>query len=61
MNLADFNRLAANFGQSAAGVNGMPTAQDWANLAAAVPEPGPLGLVGVAGLGLLDRRRRHAR
>ena len=39
VNLLDFNKLAANFNLSATGVNGQPTPQDWANLAAAVPEP----------------------
>ena len=38
VNLLDFNRLAANFNLSATGIDG-PTPQDWANLAAAVPEP----------------------
>jgi hypothetical protein len=40
VNLADFNRLAGNFGLSASGPDVTP--QDWAALAAAVPEPGPL-------------------
>jgi Ca2+-binding RTX toxin-like protein len=35
VNLADFNRLAANFGQSATGVEITP--DDWANLANSVP------------------------
>jgi hypothetical protein len=55
INLADFNRLAINFGQSAAGPEVTP--QDWANLAAVVPEPGGIGLL-LAGGTLLVRRRR---
>jgi hypothetical protein len=56
VNLGDFNLLAGNFGLSAAGSQVTP--QDWANLAAAVPEPGALGLIATAGLGMLRRRRR---
>jgi hypothetical protein len=59
VNLSDFNRLAANFGLSAAGPDVSP--EDWSNLAAAIPEPGSLGLAAIAGLGLLKRRRRLAR
>jgi hypothetical protein len=56
VNLADFNRLAANFGQVAS-PNG-PTPQDWANLAAAIPEPG-FGLFAMTlGATMLRRRRR---
>jgi hypothetical protein len=57
VNLQDFNRLAANFGLSAS--PGGPTPQDWANLAAAVPEPSAAGLVASAGLLLARRRRRR--
>jgi hypothetical protein len=57
VNLADFNRLAANFGLQAS-VNG-PTPDDWAALAAAVPEPSMLGLVGVSAFSALQRRRRR--
>jgi hypothetical protein len=57
INLGDFNRLAANFGLSASGPEVTP--QDWANLAAAVPEPASLSLVGLGALSLA-RRRRHA-
>jgi hypothetical protein len=39
VNSDDFNLLATNFGLSATGLNGTVTPQDWANLAAAVPEP----------------------
>jgi hypothetical protein len=56
INLSDFNRLAANFGQSAAGPDVTP--QDWANLAAAVPEPASLSLLGLSALSLVRRRRR---
>jgi hypothetical protein len=42
VNLPDFNLLAANFNLSASPDG--PTPQDWANLAAAVPEPGALAL-----------------
>ena len=57
VNLADFNRLAANFGLQA-GPEG-PSAADWAALAAAVPEPAVLGLVGFAALPLARRRGRR--
>jgi autotransporter-associated beta strand protein len=52
--LQDFNRLAGNFGISAS--PGGPTPQDWANLAAAIPEPGAAALLGSA---FLARRRRR--
>jgi len=39
VNSDDFNLLATNFGLSATGPEGTVTPQDWANLAAAVPEP----------------------
>jgi len=54
----DFNLLASSFGLAATGPNGEVTPQDWANLAAAVPEPGTLGLIGLAALATLPRRRR---
>ncbi len=56
VNLDDFNLLAANFGLSA-GPNG-PTPQDWANLAAVVPEPAWIGLAGVAAVCPFRRRAR---
>ncbi len=55
VNLGDFNRLAANFGQSAAGPDVTP--EDWAALAAAVPEPGAVSAAAVALVTLLPRRR----
>jgi hypothetical protein len=59
VNLGDFNLLAGNFGLSAAGSEVTP--QDWANLAAAVPEPSCLILTGVPALaGMYLRRRRSA-
>jgi hypothetical protein len=57
INLQDFNRLAGNFGLSAAGPGVTP--QDWANLAAAVPEPA-LGAAVVAFLTVIRPRRRRA-
>jgi hypothetical protein len=56
VNLSDFNRLAANFGLQA-GPDG-PTPDDWAALAAVVPEPSSLGLFGLAASALIRRRRR---
>jgi hypothetical protein len=56
VNLGDFNLLAGNFGLSAAGSEVTP--QDWANLAAAVPEPSLLILSGVPALAGMRRRRR---
>jgi hypothetical protein len=55
VNLQDFNRLAANFGL-VAGPDG-PTPEDWAALAAVVPEPGTLSVIGLAALPLMRRRR----
>jgi hypothetical protein len=57
VNLTDFNLLAGNFGLSASTVG--PTAQDWALLAAVVPEPSAVVLVGVpASAGMIRRRSR---
>ena len=56
VNLADFNRLAANFGLGAASSG--PTPEDWSALAASVPEPGAITLVGAVGIATLRRRRR---
>jgi hypothetical protein len=56
VNLTDFNRLASNFGLSAAGSTVTP--QDWSNLAAAVPEPTALTVIGGAFALLATRRRR---
>jgi len=53
----DFNLLATNFGLSATGPNGTVTPQDWANLAAAVPEPAA-GIGIAAAMMVLIRRRR---
>jgi hypothetical protein len=57
VNLDDFNLLAGNFGL-AAGPDG-PTPEDWAALAAAVPEPSSLTLTALAGAALLKRRRKN--
>jgi T5SS/PEP-CTERM-associated repeat protein len=56
VNLQDFNRLAGNFGQSA---GAEVTPQDWADLAAAVPEPA-MGLAALAATTLVLRRRCRA-
>ncbi len=57
VNLEDFNRLASNFNLAALTNN--PTPQDWANLAAAVPEPAAAtALAGITSLSCLMRRRR---
>jgi hypothetical protein len=55
VNLADFNVLAGNFGQS--GITSGPTAQDWATLGAAIPEPPVVGILALAGAALPFRRR----
>lgn len=55
VDLDDFNALAANFGLQA-GPDG-PTPEEWSNLAAAVPEPGSMMLVGLGAAALVRRRR----
>lgn len=56
----DFNIMAGNFGLSATGGGGSyVTEADWAALAAVVPEPSSLTLLGIA-MGFLIRRRRVA-
>jgi hypothetical protein len=55
--LDDFNKLASNFGLSATGLN-EPTPQDWANLAAAVPEPFSTSLA-LTCIGWMLRRREQ--
>jgi len=57
VNLADFNKLAANFGIVASGPDVTP--QEWAALAAAVPEPTALALLAVSTFAGLSRRRRR--
>jgi hypothetical protein len=57
VNLADFNQLAANFGLVAVGSEVTP--QDWAALAAVVPEP-PLAELGMCLGALVMRRLRRA-
>jgi T5SS/PEP-CTERM-associated repeat protein len=59
VNLSDFNKLASNFGLSASSSDG-PTPQDWANLAAAVPEPVAGGLSFAAIATILAVRKRSA-
>ena len=61
VNLLDFNRLAANFNQSATGIDGQPTPQDWANLAAAVPEPTSGAVLVISGLAISAGRFRRQR
>ena len=56
--LDDFNLLAANFGVSAPGPE--VTAQDWSNLASAVPEPSA-AVVACALLTSARRARRRKR
>jgi hypothetical protein len=56
VNLSDFNRLAGNFGQSAGGPSVTP--RHWANLAASIPEPASLALIGAQALSCLRRRKR---
>jgi hypothetical protein len=60
VNLADFNRLAANFGLSA-GPDGVVDPEDWSALAAAVPEPAVSTLIGGVCMATLLRRRGHVR
>jgi hypothetical protein len=58
VNLLDFNLLAQNFGLGA-GADGIIDPQDWASLAAAVPEPVMSGLTIVAtSCALANARRR---
>jgi hypothetical protein len=56
VNLQDFNRLATNFGLSAG--PGGPTPEDWAALAAVVPEPAGAVFATLAAVAMLSRRRR---
>jgi hypothetical protein len=56
VSLQDFNRLAAQFGLSAAGPAVTP--DDWAALASAVPEPAFGAALAPIALSLLCRRRR---
>jgi autotransporter-associated beta strand protein len=69
VNATDFGLLAANFGKSATGQSIALPAADWAaldsfaaahGLTAALPEPGTIGLMALAGVGTLARRRRQA-
>lgn len=55
VNLSDFNLLAANFGLSASGTGVTP--EDWATLAAAVPEPTAIGFASIVAATTLLRRR----
>ncbi len=59
INLADFNLLAGNFNLAALTID--PTPQNWANLAAAVPEPaGVMLFLGMLASATMIRRRRSA-
>ena len=58
-NLQDFNRLAANFGQSASGATVAP--QDWTDLAAAVPEPATGDVAGAVPVTCATRVGRRVR
>jgi len=58
-NLGDFNKLASNFGLSAAGPTVTPG--DWARLGAAVPEPTGIGALLLGSAALLGGRRRSRR
>jgi hypothetical protein len=59
VNLQDFNLLAGNFGLSA-GPDGVVDPVDWANLAAAVPEPAG-AILAVVSASLARRRRSRGR
>jgi len=59
VNSDDFNLLATNFGLAATGPNGEVTPQDWANLAAAVPEPSTGLLLAGLATSLAGARRRR--
>ena len=67
VNGSDFGALAANFGQQASGAAVELPASDWValdsfaaanGLLADVPEPASAGLLLMAGLGFMARRRR---
>jgi autotransporter-associated beta strand protein len=67
VNSVDFGLLAGNFGKSLGSAGDVVTAADWAalnafaaanGLTAAVPEPASAGLMLLAGVGVLARRRR---
>jgi fibronectin-binding autotransporter adhesin len=70
VNGTDFGALAANFGQQASGTAIQLPAADYAaldafaaanGLMADVPEPATIGLLTLGTIGVLSRRRRHAR
>ena len=64
VNGLDFGDLAANFNKGAAGTDAVAALDAFAaanGLLADVPEPASIGLIGIAGMGLMARRRAKHR